>query len=665
MSILGWEARGLRCPDHSISLENGTEPTKVALLQMPNGTGKTTTLNLIRATLSGEHHTGGTWTREQVQSVRKLPSAATGQQPSTGEFKLTFEFDGRRYTMGIAFDFELGKAQYYHVTTNGNSPGYRTPHRLKPFLSLEFVHFFIFDGELAEHLLDPRKTTADEAIRHLFQLNKLDNMRLAAEGHWMEEAGKSKKPDNSLDHYKNKLLKTSDRLKQFELRLKNLTSEKRDLDARIIELENSIKGRFDDRDELGRRLHDLERRRAGLQQELQTASAQSLNLIRSPAAAFPHAVGNLSEFRESLDKVKLPESTSREFFRELAEESACVCGRPLDAQSRSAILDRSADYLGNDDVQFLNQMKDAIYQATQSRECPLMLQEQMASIRDLSRSIREADDDINDIMRRMGEADPEVAALREEEKLAHKRLALIDAEIRQLDSPQRQKIQLSDNHEQYNSIHELSTLNTLIRKRVEDLVGAVELKWKCEQIARILARAIESASLALQVATVAAANDTLDQLLPNNRIRIDKIDRCLKLRGQKAGSVGENLSVAYAFLSTIFRRNNQHSLPFVVDSPAGAIDADVRREVGALVPSLSHQFIAFTISTERIGFLDAVEASTHQDDIEYFTLFRLPNPEYATLVTDSMRQQRSGDGLVVQDCAFFKRFQDSPDAGGL
>ena len=54
MRILGWKAHGLRCPDHEIDCtDTDNNVHSVTLIQMPNGTGKTTTLALLRAALSG------------------------------------------------------------------------------------------------------------------------------------------------------------------------------------------------------------------------------------------------------------------------------------------------------------------------------------------------------------------------------------------------------------------------------------------------------------------------------------------------------------------------------------------------------------------------------------------------------------------------------------
>ena len=71
------------------------------------------------------------------------------------------------------------------------------------------------------------------------------------------------------------------------------------------------------------------------------------------------------------------------------------------------------------------------------------------------------------------------------------------------------------------------------------------------------------------------ANGRISELMPHNNISIERIERNLILKGQEGGSVGETLSIAYAFLATLFNRSD-HQLPFVVDSPAGPIDLAVR-----------------------------------------------------------------------------------------
>ena len=83
--------------------------------------------------------------------------------------------------------------------------------------------------------------------------------------------------------------------------------------------------------------------------------------------------------------------------------------------------------------------------------------------------------------------------------------------------------------------------------------------------------------------------------MPYNDIRVERIDGALLLQDKLSGSVGENVSVGYAFLATLFDRAEEHHLPFVVDSPVGSIDLDIRPRIGELLPKLAGQVIAFII----------------------------------------------------------------------
>ena len=65
IQITGWSSEGLRCPDLDIDLQNGKDLPKVSLIQMPNGTGKTTTLVCLRACFDGS---AVNWTPDEVRN---------------------------------------------------------------------------------------------------------------------------------------------------------------------------------------------------------------------------------------------------------------------------------------------------------------------------------------------------------------------------------------------------------------------------------------------------------------------------------------------------------------------------------------------------------------------------------------------------------------------
>ena len=148
LSLAGWEAEGLRCPDHQVSFELADDRVyPISLLQMPNGTGKTTTLQLLRAALSGSAERDP-WAPSRVRAFAKK-----GNETGVGAFRVKLLLNGRLLTICLNFRFDQGAVSYTTTVASGMKEGFRPPQQIEKFLVPQFVNFFVFDGELAEHLL--------------------------------------------------------------------------------------------------------------------------------------------------------------------------------------------------------------------------------------------------------------------------------------------------------------------------------------------------------------------------------------------------------------------------------------------------------------------------------------------------------------------------------
>jgi len=173
IKILGWKAQGLRCPNHEIDCCNSAgELYKISLIQMPNGTGKTTTLSLLRAALSGAV-LREEWDQATINEFRKK-----GNGPNTvGTFEVRLVLNNRRATILMYFDFENGRVSYKTTYGQGQQVGFHPPGDFRRFLNPNFVSYFVFDGELAQRLLNRTQTNAEAVVEALFQISTFTTLQ--------------------------------------------------------------------------------------------------------------------------------------------------------------------------------------------------------------------------------------------------------------------------------------------------------------------------------------------------------------------------------------------------------------------------------------------------------------------------------------------------------
>jgi hypothetical protein len=578
---------------------------------MPNGTGKTTTLTMLRATLSGSAER---WSDDTIREFQKK-----GSSSESGKFIVFLSLDKKRITLDLNLDFENGVASYRTTFGSGVQKGFRPPPELRRFLNKEFVELFVFDGELANRLLDSQETRAREAIDQLFQLPLLDQVRSALQSNWDEHAKTvSSKQEKGLRQRKNRLSALTKRLEEIARRRKQLKVQI----PRLTKALDGLNRKYDDElgtdgrtaDELARLALDKVKNDA----DLKGMIVAVIDHVRDPHALLYDFAAEMVTLKQNMDSLKLPASTAREFFEDLAKEEICVCGRPLDETTRFAIRERSLGYLGEEESGVLNSMKGDITQhcGTDISLAKLALDDSLAKLnevvfeRDRIVAERESIEAV-----RIARGDSALEALKSEIGAKQSTLDSLVAELAEIESP----IDGSEDDETA-KISSLEQKKTEAERAVAEATNTVVLKRKTDALGTILRAAQAGAREKLKQTLVTATNTRISQLLLREPLILDNISECLILKNQTGASVGQTLAVSYAFLATLFERRD-YQLPFVVDSPAGPLDLNVRPEVAKLIPQLCQQFVAFTISSERDKFVAPLSKACG-NDVQYLTLFR-------------------------------------------
>ena len=155
--ITGWESKGLRCPDFTIDLKDNEK--SIALLQMPNGTGKTTTLGLLKQCFVERQILTG-----NITNYRKK-----GTSNKEGNFTLRLNIDDKDVSIRIKLDFVNEKIT--HQTSGphcgGQAPGLQLPPPLDTLIDEQFIELLFFDLEFAHELFEAHSIGAAKSIGRL------------------------------------------------------------------------------------------------------------------------------------------------------------------------------------------------------------------------------------------------------------------------------------------------------------------------------------------------------------------------------------------------------------------------------------------------------------------------------------------------------------------
>jgi DNA sulfur modification protein DndD len=648
LKILGWSSAGFRCPDVKIDLrgEAGSPPKKISLLQMPNGTGKTTTLDLLRAAMNGK---AVSWAPETVRDFKR-----PGSDRDEAVFELMLSVDGQPLTFEMSFDFFEGKVAYQtsRPGSGGVEDGYNPPIEVRRFLDNRFIELFFFNGELATDLLEKNKTAADNAIYsmcHLYLFDDMETVSSEVEQKIIEGAAGGKTSQG--------LSRARNELQNLQAREKSLIAAQNNAEAKLKNIEKEItewQGKKDQLDsnheEVKQKKEEADADALNWRNEINLANLELMAEFRSPHKLNDIFRNKLVELKNGLDSLKLPETTSKEFFSELSREPQCICGRPIGDTERNTILENAKKYMGSETAGVLNAFKSQISDFSDTDNQVSELLDNLKLYLKNESAAKTLAAMLGKQLAKLGgdEADEINKKLDELHETKDKLSAVIEAITRSKDDPEA-----DDNC--------LAWVQVLIKEKKDTIAiitNTLSERRKHEILDGIFNRAVELSKENLKSAIIESSNEKLKRVLKSDVLQIAAINECLSLQsGQSGASVGQTLAIGYCFLTTLLERGN-HEFPLVVDSPCGAMDEARRRAIGGVIPNVCTQFLSFILNTECPYFVDSLEKNSGHDDIRYMTAFR--RTEGTQLMESGLPNSgvtKSQNGVLVIGKEYFDNFE--------
>ena len=635
MSILELEYKNIRkISSLQISFRNDTGGViKNNFVMMANGTGKTTTMTLIKGLLDGS---AKNWPVDYVKSF--APTTTTGDK---GEFSITVKFDEKQYKYFLSLDYVNGIAKIEtQAPPKGRETGLLLPTAIKGIFTPEFVSRFVFDGEQAKKSMDRTSNEADETIRYLYRLDELDeilamNMNILTEIQNAE--GGSTGTRGSLSNLRSRQKKVRDHIASLEKKQKQLNGDIARFSQEKIEKEKQRQELDKNYEALNKEKNEVIAEQEKNRGNVDVKNTEIVSLVKTPYLVSEGLCNRMYEFGDAMKKLKLPKSSSKDFFTELAYAEKCVCDRCIGEKERDAILKNAERYLGSDHQAVLNNIKSVLMGSTYDERLVAAFEE-LGKLQEQKTRLNARFADVEDKLIKAG--GPQVEQLQSEIEVLIGQISSAQTQLEIIESKDEDDETLTEENNLHKArradaeyeakIASTTKTNAALRKKnvVQDLVNEIKTQ----------------ATAALKEEIIKKANDKISRVIKDDYIEIESIDGYIKLKDREGASDGQTLSIGYCFLGTLFEEA-ELEFPFVIDSPTGKMDFDKRQAVANIIPGVFNQMIAFVQSAEVKCFADRFYKNT---DTQYLTI---------------VASKDTGEIAIHKGIAFFDSYQRETTGG--
>lgn len=601
-------------------------------IMMANGTGKTTTMDLIKGLFDG---TAAGWNADQVCSF-----APTLTKADIGEFSITVKFDDRQYKYFLSLNYKDGTVQVEtSAPPKGREAGLRLPESIRGIFTPEFVRRFVFDGEQAEKTMDSSSNEADETIRYLYRLDELDEI-LASNQRILTEIQNTEGKRGTTSSISNLRTRQSD-IDAIRIKLRRRCEELR---KKIAVYETEKAEKENQRQELDQSYEKLNQEKNDILKEQQKNCGEVdekitsiLGMLKSPYLLSENLCAKMLELGSSMKKLKLPKTIAKDFFTELAGAERCVCDRCIGERERAAILKKADQYLGSDQQSILNTIKSSLMDCVYDER----LKKAFEELEGLRIQANHLDTRFQTNEEKLIKAGGEKAReLKERIDELIGRISVACDELERMESKDENDDSLTEENNLYKADQKFKYYEQEIAKATRTN-AALRKKELVDFLVNEIKR---QATTALKQEIVRKTNEKLRQVITDDYVEIESIDRYIKLKGRDGASEGQTLGIAYCFLGTLFE-DSELEFPFIIDSPTGKMDFEKRQAVADIIPSVFNQMIAFVQPAEVERFADRFYANP---DSQYLTIIASPKDQSVIVhkgieFFDSYQREHKGD----------------------
>ena len=656
VKITGWSYRGLNVPDYDINLADPDQNRNFSLILQLSGQGKTTTLNLLRYSFYNF--------LDDIQNKEERKKAFDAlnnkENPNEkGEFKLFLKLNNNvNYTIALNFDFKNYKINYFTTRGDkvGNEPGLNLPESLKDHISSEFIKKSFFNLELADELFDEQEKETDKTIINICKLYFLDKISNSFDLYKKEYETKtgnlkvSKSELTELNHARDKI---EEQLNIITKKENEFLEKRKNFKNELTKLNNEEKKIRQSNEKIDEKLTAAENAIRNCETDLSDSFLNCYNFLKNPMRFSNTIFNDLNNFERNLTKMGIPKSVGESFFSELIDSKECLCGHQMDQKMRENINKNKFKFLTDETYNVLNPIKIKITETTNIEK-------------------EEFDQSFQDLTKKMGDLNKAKTKLTnvtdsiDQERLPdiREKKTKINLELEPinefLENTINQKWHDTDTPDT-ESKKSLEKQLTNIKKEIEEATDTVELGKKIEKIKKYLLEIKKESLEEISNNIIDKINKEVPRVLKYEPIYVKSIKDKITFKDRSGASQGQKVRITYLFLIALLNRSSL-KFPFIVDSPATAIDDLSKEEVAkSLANHIDSQYIAFLLTPERNDFADVLEEQLNKN-INLIIAF--PKNEYTQNLIEQAKEfpnnteiDKWPNGIISYNRDFFYSFR--------
>lgn len=655
------KSSGLRCPDYDIKLKEGPN-----FLVIPNGTGKTTTINLIKHTLSDD------WDKDKVLKLRNQREAYESDESylaEAGFFEMDVSINKTKYTFKVIFDLINGDVQYETRGPSGTLDRLKFPEEIRGYLSKEYVDLFAFSGDVLGPYFDPREGkvkdvlgafTGEKKIKRILKEIK-DQFDKDFDGNRRGKSSKFKEKRKKIDKIIDNL---EENKRTLEAQKKIKEGEHRSISAQISGIEQAHEKYSERKEELEVALNDNFDHRSEQYEKIG-------DLMKNPIFFSNSLSKRFENFYNTLEINKLP-GYSAKFFDHISVEDHCICSTPMNEQMKKNILENKNKYLSADDHTMALGIAGAIRDIL---EDDFDAEKEIKKLKQCEKECSEAKEELVDYIEKNSKKIG-IEQLNKEENSLQNEISELKKKIDDITEPmfeervresQIKAVQIRDYETFFTSLVEAKAMKTWITQKE---VSASSYEQYLKSITAFedgVDEAAISAASQIKSDLILESNKKIGSVFGRQQIKIENMDNRIKLQGSEEGGSGaENTVSVTSFVCSLLERTSIH-FPLLIDHPVITVANKGRQSLSKFLNNLSNQLICFVLSSETPFFVKKSDGTLHNylKDSHFVTLARKSQIE-AIYKSKKLPKDHtfSDNAFLTYDSDFFLKFDIEDEEEG-